>query len=159
MLNPIHTAIDDPRAYAVYGTVIARDHCKAGGHTFVCGQRLDLPQISIDMRVRFGILAALQTYSEPVWVAWANNWLGGIDRAREAAWAASSEATRRATSDSERRYGRAAYEAAYAAANAAGARAAYAVAYEAARAAGWAAAVPDINLSKLALQAIQEEQS
>ena len=65
---------------------------------------IPLPEITMEQRIRFGILCALEVYSEPGFVSWARRWLSGEDRSVEAArsagaatWAAGAEAAGLAT--------------------------------------------------------------
>jgi len=108
-------------------------------------KRVKLPKVTTKQRVKFGILCALEVYHEKGFVKWANNWLSGKDITADAARAVAHVA-----------YVDAAAYAAYAAAYAvdAVAYAVDAVAY-AVDAVAYAAYAVEINLNKIANEAIK----
>jgi len=137
LLNPIHADIEGPILWEAEAEGLHRDDrgLKGGCTRLTLLRRIELPQITTEQRVRFGILCAKVICDNPAWNAWADRWLDGSDRSQESAWAATEAAARAA------RAARAA-EAAWAAARAArAAEAAWAAAETAARAAeaAWAA--------------------
>ena len=138
LLNPIHRDLDLTKAHLWEGegTVGAEDHgLKVGCADGKTIRRVDLPTITGQQRVRFGILCAREVYHEKNWIAWSEMWLSGGDRSAAARAAAAAEAARAAAWEAP-----AATEAARAAAwEAAGAAEAAWAATEAARAAAWAA--------------------
>lgn len=149
LLNSIHANIPDPLLWEVRATGKHLDDngLKGGCTWMVITRELPLPVVTTEQRIRFGILCALEVYREPSFIAWAEKWLSGEDRSREAA----------------------AYAAAYAADSAAAARAGWAAAAYAAAdsaaagaAAGWAAAgaaaEADFDLVAVAVKACGIEQ-
>ena len=145
LLNPIHAKIDNPRLFEARGKVEKTDHgLKVGVLTATLTKEIPLPKITVEQRVKFGILCAKKVYRDKCWNAWADNWLNGENRTKEAAWAARA-ATEAAAAT-------AAAEAARAAAWAA--TAARAATEAAARAAAWAAtAAAAVDLIALAEEA------
>jgi hypothetical protein len=136
LLNPIHADIKSPRLFKGTGTVSKTDNgLKIGCTKITLTEEMELPVVTTNQRIAFGILCAKQVYNNQAWNHWADNWMSGKDRtaraARAAARAAAEEAARAA-----------AWEAAEEAARAAAweaARAAEAAAAEArARARAWA---------------------
>ncbi len=112
---------------------------KSGATVLMTVREVALPAVTVEQRVRFGILCALEVCDEPGWRSWADAWLSGRDRseaaARAAAWSAWSAA--RAAQSAEW----SAWSAAWSAQAAeAAARAAEAAARAAARSAEWSAA-------------------
>ncbi len=100
LLDPIHGAFG-PLAHLWECQVSGQfktDHGLKEGWTCVTTlRRIDLPQITAEQRVRFGILAALEGYHEPNLRHWASRWLDGTDRTHAAARAAAElEAARAA---------------------------------------------------------------
>jgi len=98
MLNPIHANFTNPRAWEAEGEVLANDNgLKFGVASLTTIKEiLPLPKITTEQRVRFGIFCALKVYKEPKFIEWANNWLSGVERSAEAAWAAEQAAERAA---------------------------------------------------------------
>jgi hypothetical protein len=138
ILNPIHTNFNRPKLWEAEGEIVARDgQLKVGVKSLTTLKEIPLPEITDEQKIKFAIYCALEVYQEEKFVSWANKWLSGEDRTKEsAAWAA-----------------RAAWEAAWAAAEAArvAAEAAWAAA-EAARVAAEAAeAAADKNIDLIAI--------
>jgi hypothetical protein len=128
-LNPIHAGFAAPRLFQVEVAPEARikeDHgLKLGCTKMRLVQELQFPQVTMEQRVKFGILCALEVCKNITFVQWAANWLDGTDRSEKAAEAAEAAA--------------AAADAAAAAAAANAAKAAADAARDAAWAAAWAA--------------------
>ena len=144
LLNPIHANFSDPRLFKGTGTRECREDngLKVGYTSIVLTEEMPLPEVTLEQRVRFAILCALEVCTEPAFVTWTNGWLDGSDRtlktAAEAAAARAAAAATAAAWAAEAAAARAA-EAAAAAATAA-ATAAAAAAEDAAAAAAAAAA-------------------
>ena len=51
-------------------------------------REVPLPQITLEQRIRFGILCVKEVFTDPAWNAWADNWLSGRDRSGATARAA-----------------------------------------------------------------------
>jgi hypothetical protein len=144
LLNPIHASIKNPRLFLVEtaGETLSDKGLKSGSKELTLVEEIELPDITLNQKIAFGILCALEVNRDPEFVLWANNWLSGIDRSRAAAVAAWSATV---------------WSAARAAANAAWSDAAAAAdavdnaAYSAARAADNAANIDLISLAKKAL--------
>jgi hypothetical protein len=149
-LNPIHAKFAAPRLFQVEvaeDAKVLEDHgLKLGCTKMRLVQELQFPQVTMEQRVKFGILCALEVYDDAKFVQWANGWLDGADRSKKAADAAAwAAAAARADADAAWAAARAAARADAAAAWAADAAAAWAAAAaaraaRAARAATWAAA-------------------
>ena len=63
-------------------------------------QKIQLPVIPTERRVKFAILCAKKVCADARWNAWADRWLSGEDRSREAAesaWVAAESAMNRET--------------------------------------------------------------
>lgn len=149
--NPGDANIHSPRLFRV--TVRGNketDHGLKYGFTMMrLKEEIDVPDITNEQRVKFGILCAMQAYKEQRWTRWAENWLDGTDRSYQQA---------RKVSDrmSTANVGLAAYCAAIAAKcfgdpNFAGTI----IAYGTARASYYAARCGDIDLRSLARQAMK----
>ena len=92
-LNPIHAKFAAPRLFQVEvaeDAKVLEDHgLKLGCTKMRLVQELQFPQVTMEQRVKFGILCALEVYKDAKFVRWAANWLDGTDRSRDAAaWAA-----------------------------------------------------------------------
>jgi hypothetical protein len=132
LLNPIHANIKNPRLWEVECDQVAHDVTKGGAKRMRLVRELPVPQVTMEQRVRFAILCAKEVCHDPQFVAWADGWLSGGDRSKEAAQAASWAAT----------------VASWAAAGAAAEAASWA-----AQAASWAATGANIDLIALAQEA------
>jgi hypothetical protein len=139
-LNPIHAKFAAPRLFQVeVAGKVKEDHgLKLGCTRMRLVKELEMPAVTTEQRIKFGILCALEVCKDPQFVAWAANWLDGTDRSADAA-AARAATWAAAAADAA---ARAATWAADAAADAAGAADAAWAAAAAARAA-WAAAAAD----------------
>lgn len=162
LFNPIHANFRNARLWRATGGIGKRDgELKCGATRLKLGKEIALPELSTEFRVCFAIRVALVVYQEPGFVKWANDWLSGKDRSKQAAeaadaaaWAAADAAAEAAADAADAAWAaawaaRAAAEAAEAAARAAAARAAAAAA-----AADAARAEPFIL--KMALQVADE---
>lgn len=87
LLNPIHAGIEDPILWEAEAEGLHRDDkgLKGGCTRLTLIRQIDLPQITIEQRIRFGILCAKEVCAEPIWNAWADRWLSGADMSVEAA--------------------------------------------------------------------------
>src|SRR5574343_327403 len=95
LMNPIHMDIESPRLWeAECDSLVEDDGMKGGSRSLTTIREIDVPEVTTEQRVRFAILCALEVYSEPGFVTWANAWLDGIDRSKAAAaaWAAAAAA-------------------------------------------------------------------
>lgn len=119
------------------------DGTKRGIKSCAVVREIQLPEITLDQRIKIGIRASLLVYTEDSYVKWATQWLSGETRSRGAAIAAfhkADDATYAAYAEANAAYdaANAARAAAFAAVEASNAPA-YA-AYNAARAAAYAKA-------------------
>ena len=153
LLNPIHADIADPVLWEAEAEGLHRDDrgLKGGCTRLTLLRRIELPQITTEQRIRFGILCAKVICDNPAWNAWADRWLDGSDRSQESAWAATEAAARAAEAAWATEAAWAAETAAWAAARAA--RAAWA-AETAARAAEAAEGTP-LDLIAIAREALK----
>ena len=112
-MNPAQGAFSNPVAFEAEGDVLVSDGTKVGVQKLTITGTCELPKVSQTQCVAFGILCALKVCIAPGFVSWANKWLSGENRSKEAAYDAAYTAAYAAN---------AAYtaaNAAYAAANAA----------------------------------------
>ena len=165
--NPIHGNFQRPRLWECESDdePLRDGQMKLGVKSLTCIREMPVPEITLEQRVRYGILCAKAVYADPAWNRWADGWLDGTDRsawaaaeAAEAAWAATRAANAASNAAWAARAANAASEAAARAARAAKANAATraAAAAEAAEAAwaAWAAkAAEGLNLVVLAEKA------
>jgi hypothetical protein len=146
----IHVYYSNPRCFRAEGDgkFLSDPDGKCGVTRLRLVEEVSLPTITTEQRVKIAILCALKVCHEASFVTWANDWLSGKDRSKDAAWAVARAAYNAAAARAAARA--AALAAAWAASNAVdaaanadyAARAAYAAAAAAyaARAAAWAAA-------------------
>jgi len=148
MLNPIHADISDPRLFEAEADGERKDdHGLKGGCTRLALLReLNMPEVTTAQHVKFGILCAMQVAINPKWRTWAEDWLSGKDRTKQAA-ALAAQAERAA-----------ARAAALAAARAEWAEWAEWAAAWAAAAALEAVEVKPLDLIALAQQAVNEDE-
>jgi len=97
MMNPAHGNIHSPRMYECEGEIIEREgQLKCGCRELTTLREMAVPSVTPSQRTAFGILCALDVYSKPSYVAWANDWLTGKDRSARAAAAEEDAAARAA---------------------------------------------------------------
>lgn len=81
LLNPIHANIKDPVLWEAEGDIVKEDYgLKVGCTRLKTIKIIFLPEITLEQRIKFSILCALEVYKEEKFVAWANKWLSGEDR-------------------------------------------------------------------------------
>ena len=121
--HPLLAVLLDP-VYANYGStahlwraegiVVVEDGLKVGCSTLTTLERMDLPIITTEQRVRFAIACTWPTISGKVWRQWATDWLTSKDRSAAAAkaaarsWAAETEAGESAEAEAAKAAARAA---------------------------------------------------
>ena len=138
LMNPIHGRFDNPKLWQAEGEIRISDGTKCGCRELKTIKELDIPEITLEQKVKFGILTTLEVYKEENFLIWSNNWLSGKDRSYAATNAANA----------------AAYDAAYAADANADAYAADAAAYDAYAANANADAAITINFVEIAKQCL-----
>ena len=80
-LHPIHVGFHTLQLWEAEGEVAKREgQLKCGCVTLTTIKQIPLPLLTTEMRLRFGILCALEVYKVPFFVTWANKWLSGEDR-------------------------------------------------------------------------------
>ena len=86
LMNPAHGNFNPciARRFEPDGEIIS-DGTKSGCRTGTTRELIELPEIELNARIRFGILCALQVYDEKGFGAWANAWLDGTDRSKKSA--------------------------------------------------------------------------
>jgi len=149
LLNPVHGRfnLDTAHLWEGEGEPVKTDYgLKVGCTKATTLRRVDLPKATTAQRVRFGILCAMAVYTSVEWRAWAEGWLSGADRSKEAAWAEAARAAAAAWAAWAAAAKEAKEAAAWAAAGAA----------RAAEAAADAAAKPGFDLIALAEGAMKE---
>jgi hypothetical protein len=86
LLNPVHAGIAEPLLWECEGEVVASDgQLKVGCKSLTTIRQVPLPEITLNQKAAFGILCVLNVYREPNFVAWAEDWLSGINRSKRAA--------------------------------------------------------------------------
>jgi len=86
LLNSIHTNFDKLRLWRCKVRHVRSDRgLEFGVKECTTLEELPLPSVTVEQRVRFGILCALEVYHEAHWVEWAHDWLSGRDRSASAA--------------------------------------------------------------------------
>lgn len=87
LLNPIHASIDNPRLFqaGVSGKHKDDNGLKEGWSEAKLIKELDVPVISLNQRIVFGILCAKKVCNDKDWNDWADKWLSREDRSRDAA--------------------------------------------------------------------------
>ena len=89
LFNPIHISIDNPRLFEIeVPEFVNNDKLKYASKSQKLIKELDLPVITVEQRVEFGIKIAKMVCIEPEWNSWADKWLSGEDRTKESACAA-----------------------------------------------------------------------
>jgi hypothetical protein len=92
-MYPAHVNYDNPRCFRAEGDgAFLSDGTKCGVTRLRLVEEISLPTITTEQRIKIGILCALEVYHEASFVTWANNWLSGKDRSKEAARAARAAA-------------------------------------------------------------------
>ncbi len=90
LLNPMHSKFQSPRLWEAEGEIVVRDadelkvpttgQLKCGVKTLTTVREIPVPAITLEQRVKFAILCALEVYQEEGFVRWAKQWLKGEDR-------------------------------------------------------------------------------
>ena len=89
LFNPIHADIPSPRLFRVeIDREVDCDGLKGCCHSMTLLEELPLPVITTEQRAAFAIRCALEVYTDPAFVRWAEAWLSGEDRSTAAAHAA-----------------------------------------------------------------------
>jgi hypothetical protein len=162
LFNPIHANFKNSRLFEAEaeGEIKYDGQLKFGCQRMRLIKEVALPEITSEQCVKFAIFCALEIYQDSDFVTWANNWLNGSDRSAESANAASeaayaaSDAAYAAWAANAASY---AADAAWAASKAAyyAANISYYAAYVASAASAATLVNPNINLIKLAHEAIK----
>lgn len=152
LMNPYHADFTHPKICKVecYGQNKLDHGLKEGWTSMAFLEWIDVPEISTNQRIAFGLLCAKRVCTDQKWLTWTDGWLSGADRSYVAAADAAYSAYAYA----------AARDSAYAAIASAAYAAAAVAAYNAARAAAGAAvhaayAATTIDLPALAQEAMQ----
>ena len=158
-MNPAHARHFRPILWQATGWVQKREgQLKCGCFSLRVVQRVQLPEITLNQRIRAAIYCALTRPQADNFKHWANEWLSGRNRTQAAAAKATAAAAANAA-DANAAAANAAYAAYVYAAAAAAAYATASAAYAAAQAAQavvYADATP-FNLIKILKRAIKEE--
>ena len=96
IMNPIHGTFA-PSTMRMFegeadGKVLDDHGLKCGCTEMTLAREIDVPVISMEHRIAFGILCASKACKDPAWTVWAEHWLSGEDRSKAAAWAAANAA-------------------------------------------------------------------
>jgi hypothetical protein len=95
ILNPIYADYINPRLFKcnVKGEHKEDSGLKEGWKEMNLIEEMPLPEVSLTQRTAFGILCAKEVCKDSEWNGWADSWLSGKDRSKEAARAALESAT------------------------------------------------------------------
>ena len=86
LLNPIHANFTSMRMFEVEGKIGMSDkQLKIGCRSLRVIKELTIPIITIEQRVKFAILCAIEVYQDESFQTWAKKWLNGENRANRAA--------------------------------------------------------------------------
>jgi hypothetical protein len=87
LLNPIHANFASPRLWEAEadGKIEKDGQLKFGCTKLTTVKEHRVPEITMEMKIRFAILVAMEVCKDEKWTAWAQRWLDGSDRSREAA--------------------------------------------------------------------------
>jgi len=90
LLNPIHADIPNPRLFEVKacGNHLKDSGLKGGCTEMTLVKEIELPVITLNQKIAFGILCSLEVFKEKKFINWAIDWLSGKNRNYEAAHAA-----------------------------------------------------------------------
>jgi cobalamin biosynthesis Mg chelatase CobN len=88
LMNPVHAGFANPVLWEAEGEIGIDDGLKVGCTKVTTLRIIDLPSITTEQRVRFGIYCAQEVCDLPAWREWADRWLSGEDRTELAAAAA-----------------------------------------------------------------------
>ena len=79
LFNPVHACISNPRLFEchVQGMKKVEGGDKLGFTEMMLGAELELPLISRNQKIAFGILCVRQVYQKKIWTVWADGWLNG----------------------------------------------------------------------------------
>ena len=103
LMNPVHAGFENPRMLEVGGKIVVNDGTKVGCLTLRPLREIELPVVTQEQRIRFGIFSALAAYNKCTkeggfysytfelkfflreeFIPWARDWLSGKDRTKEA---------------------------------------------------------------------------
>ena len=85
LMNCKHASLNQPKLWLAKGKVVATDHqLKCGVKSLTTIKQIPLPVITLEQKVKIAIYCSLKVYKEPMYVAWAKNWLNGKDRSCKA---------------------------------------------------------------------------
>ena len=76
------------------GTILEEGQMKGGSTRLTFLKEIPLPTVTLEQRIRYGILCAMEVETNEPWKLWASKWLSGEDRTVESAWAAVAWAAR-----------------------------------------------------------------
>ena len=89
LLNVIHANFRTPHLWKAEAEVVASDYgVKLGVKQCTTLMRITPPEVTLEQRLIFGIICALEVSEDVVWQRWAKGWLDGTDRTLQAALAA-----------------------------------------------------------------------
>ena len=89
LMDPIQSSLlPNAILWEAKGDVVTTDGTKVGCTKLTTLKRIPIPTITLEQRVTFALKCALHVYKEPSWVAWAQAWLAGTNRADSTARAA-----------------------------------------------------------------------
>mgnify|MGYP001579972072 CR=1 FL=1 len=86
LLNPMYANFTNPILWEGEAEIVTNDNgLGLGAKEATTHQQIPLPRVTLEQRVTFGILCALEVYREKGWVKWAQGWLNGTNRSERTA--------------------------------------------------------------------------
>ena len=96
-MHPAHTSFKNPILWEAEGEIVIKDgQLKCGVKTLTTLKKIPLPEITLEQRIAIAIHCALTLPQSEGYKVWAEKWLSGEDRSRDAAADAASYAAARA---------------------------------------------------------------
>ena len=88
IFNPRHVNIKNPKIFEIEcGGLHIDDLGRKEGFTeMTLLKEIDLPVLTLNQKIAFGIFCSLEVYSAKEYLTWANNWLSGVDRTKKSAY-------------------------------------------------------------------------
>lgn len=81
ILNPVHANIANPRLFEIsVDEIVANDGLKYASKSQTLIKELELPKISVEQKIEFGIRVVKLFCTNEKWNLWADKWLDGSDR-------------------------------------------------------------------------------
>ena len=87
LYSPIHVDGYTKLREVTHHSKMVSDNTKCAAKSITTGKEIPIPEITLEQIIEIAIRCVLLVCSDPEFVKWANNWLNGVDRSFEAAYA------------------------------------------------------------------------